>query len=59
MNNKILVPYGAKKYLANEFSITRPTLDKMLLGGTVRDRKTKENVRQRAIELGGVEVIHK
>lgn len=59
MDNKILTPYGAKKCLADEFSITRPTLDKMLLGGTVRDNKTKDLVRQRAIELGGVEVINK
>ena len=59
MGNKILVPYGTKGELKKEFGITYSTIDKMLLNGNVRDRKTKEDVRQRAIELGGVEVINK
>ena len=58
MNNKILVPYGVKTSLAREFRVARPTLEKMLLGGHVRNKETKEEVRKRAIELGGVEVVN-
>ena len=58
MNNKILVPYGVKTSLAREFRVARPTLEKMLLGGHVRELKVKEDVRKRAIELGGVEVVN-
>lgn len=58
MNKQILLPHGVKNKLYNEFAVARPTLDKMLLGASVRDEKTKGEVRARAIQLGGAYVVN-
>lgn len=34
---RIIVPYGIKRELIDEFSISRSVLDKILLDGDVRD----------------------
>lgn len=59
MEKRILVPHGIKGDLKNEFGVTYSTIDKILLGGNVRDRDKKRELRKRAIELGGVEVTNR
>ena len=56
INGRIIVPHGIRKELIDEFNVSRALLEKILLGGHVRDRVKKDSVRKRAIELGGAEV---
>lgn len=55
MEKQIVLPFGAKKKLQDEFDISRITLERMILGAEVNNTETKRKVRERALELGGVE----
>lgn len=56
MNKKILIPYGIKTKLSKEFNVSRPTIERWLLGATARDEVKRNTIRQRALQLGGAYV---
>lgn len=55
MEKRIIVPFGVKKVLISEFNISYHIIDRLLIGAFYSDNIKKQAVRQRALELGGVE----
>mgnify|MGYP001442248176 CR=1 FL=1 len=53
MKNTIIVPFGVRTRLADEFGLSRPTVNKMLKGANTSNKVITKSVRDKAIKLGG------